>query len=566
MPSKVVTTIELGTALLNGFDQYLYVAASGDLRASGTTVTVSGTFCDIINNGAIASLTESGSGSPAIAVTGFASISNLGLIASTGKALECSGSGSTDFTNSGTIVGDLDIRGRLGNTGTILGSVTGVGFTEILNSGVINAGLGPVISAAHDVSISLINTGEILSSDIAIRTAVEASDIILNAGLMTGYVDLRGGDDVFDGQEGKVLGRIFGGDGADTILGGANADIIDGGRGSDLLDGGAGFDLVSFNEAIEGVFVDLQNEALNTGEAANDIFFNFEGVIGSGFADTLSGNSLGNDLRGGAGADVLDGRAGNDTMRGNGGDDLMVVDAALDRIIEGMGQGTDTVTASVTYRLAAGAEVEFLTTTNALGATSIHLTGSNTANSITGNAGINRLYGMGDADTLQGLGGADFLDGGDGNDVVRGGDGNDNLTGGAGSDTLDGGAGNDRLVGGVSADFLTGGTDGDIFTLDTVGSPFPVWDVITDFSTADDTIWLKSAIVPGLALGALAANALVVASSNSFTSADQRILYNTTSGRIFYDADGTGAGSSALIGELSNLPSSVLANDFFVIA
>ena len=46
----------------------------------------------------------------------------------------------------------------------------------------------------------------------------------------------------------------------------------------------------------------------------------------------------------------------------------------------------------------------------------------------------------------------------------------------------------------------------------------------------------------GIGLGALAANAFVIGSAA--TTADHRIIYDATTGALFYDADGDGAGAA----------------------
>ena len=95
-------------------------------------------------------------------------------------------------------------------------------------------------------------------------------------------------------------------------------------------------------------------------------------------------------------------------MAGGAGNDTYFVDNAGDVVNEAVGQGTDTVMASVNYALTAGSEIEFLRA-NA-GATGL---------SLTGNALANRLVGGAGNDTLDGGAGNDSLGGGAGNDIFR---------------------------------------------------------------------------------------------------------------------------------------------------
>src|SRR6202008_1836566 len=106
-----------------------------------------------------------------------------------------------------------------------------------------------------------------------------------------------------------------------------------------------------------------------------------------------------------------------------------------DTVAEAVGEGSDRVSAGVSYDLAGGAEVELLVTQDFAGTGAINLTGNEFAQTIQGNEGANTLSGLGDNDVLHGLGGADALLGGAGNDVLNGGTGADATTGGTGDDT-----------------------------------------------------------------------------------------------------------------------------------
>ncbi|MFC5358798.1 FG-GAP-like repeat-containing protein, partial [Azospirillum himalayense] len=59
---------------------------------------------------------------------------------------------------------------------------------------------------------------------------------------------------------------------------------------------------------------------------------------------------------------------------------------------------------------------------------------------------------------------------------------------GAGDDVLEGYSGDDKIVGGAGNDTLTGGSGKDVFVIEGIGELGANGDIITDFSTADDTL------------------------------------------------------------------------------
>lgn len=110
----------------------------------------------------------------------------------------------------------------------------------------------------------------------------------------------------------------------------------------------------------------------------------------------------------------------------------------------------------------------------------------------------------------------------------------------AGQDTLRGGAGSDLLDGGLAADTLIGGAGEDSFRFSTALGDGNV-DRITDFDVADDLIVLAGDIFDGIgALGALAFGAFHSGSTGAAQDADDRIVYDSGNGFLFYDADGSG--------------------------
>lgn len=160
----------------------------------------------------------------------------------------------------------------------------------------------------------------------------------------------------------------------DNVIYGRNAvDTINGLAGNDTLYAGDGDDVLR-------------------GQEGNDVLF--------------GGN--GNDiLRGGLGDDLLQGNAGDDNMAGNEGNDTYFVDSAGDVVIEGAGEGDDTVVTTMSsYTLTANVE-------NAQGyGTPVTLTGNESNNRLTGTEGDDTLIDTsptGGSDTFVGLGGADTI-------------------------------------------------------------------------------------------------------------------------------------------------------------
>src|SRR5258706_16388532 len=97
--------------------------------------------------------------------------------------------------------------------------------------------------------------------------------------------------------------------GDDTLTGLEGNDVLQGGTGADWLIGGGGSDFVAYSDAATAVKVDLGNAASNTGEAAGDNFVSIEGILGSHFNDTLTGDGGNNVLFGDGGAAILHARA-----------------------------------------------------------------------------------------------------------------------------------------------------------------------------------------------------------------------------------------------------------------
>jgi serralysin len=139
----------------------------------------------------------------------------------------------------------------------------------------------------------------------------------------------------------------------------------------------------------------------------------------------------------------------------------------------------------------------------------------------------------------------------------------ENLIGSGHADALIGNAGNNVLDGGLGSDRLTGGAGLDAFAFTTALSTASA-DQIRDFSVADDTIRLENAIFTALtSTGTLSAAAFTVGMVAA--DANDRIIYYSTSGDLYYDADGTGQIGQVLFATLTSRPGDVTSADFLVI-
>jgi Ca2+-binding RTX toxin-like protein len=307
---------------------------------------------------------------------------------------------------------------------------------------------------------------------------------------------------------------LVGGDGNDKLVGGAGNDTMDGGAGADTMVGGLGDDTYMVDNVGDlvresGVGYDVVMASLSFTLSANVEELDLLGGadlagIGNRDANLLRGNvganmlngAAGNDtLLGGDGNDTLDGGSGADSMAGGTGNDLYLVDNIGDLVVEGFGEGIDTVMSSISFTL--GDNVENLTLTKTA---AINGTGNALANLIIGNTAAN---------------------------------------------VLNGGAGNDTLMGGLGKDILTGGDGADVFRYGSIGEG---GDRIMDFVHGVDALELDAA---GFGGGLMAGMDLAVAhrfvAGKSADQAYGQFIFTAASSTLFWDADGIGAGAKVAL-------------------
>jgi Ca2+-binding RTX toxin-like protein len=138
--------------------------------------------------------------------------------------------------------------------------------------------------------------------------------------------------------------------------------------------------------------------------------------------------------------------------------------------------------------------------------------------------------------------GLDTVDGGAGNDTLNGLEGRDSMTGGDGFDTMTGGSGQDRFRLGLNALYS---------------------DRINDLSVADDTI-LFGAVQSGLAADRLKKSQFVI--GTEALDADDRVIYNPTTGALFFDADGSANGATVVFAASLSTGLALTSRDFLIIA
>ena len=246
---------------------------------------------------------------------------------------------------------------------------------------------------------------------------------------------------------------------------------------------------VSFYQYFDATLTNVEYLKIN-GVAWTELHSTGDGVIyGTSLNDTLNGTSAN---------DALNGGVGNDTMIGGKGNDTYYVNATGDVVTEAANAGTDTIISAIEiYTISALTNIENLTYSGSSDAT---LTGNKLTNTLTGSTG------------------------------------NDSLSGGLGNDSLIGGAGND------------------VFIFDTTANASKNKDTITDFISGTDHIQFNKAIFTGLGSSMGNLTEIQFYSGAGVTKAhdtDDRIIYNSTTGALYYDADGSGKGVAvqvALIG------------------
>ncbi|MBD2301382.1 calcium-binding protein [Nostoc sp. FACHB-190] len=493
----------------------------------------------------------------------------------------------------------------LGPTGTVNKSGGGTdqlnGIEAIVASNLLNDTINASAATGSTSITANLGTNSLIVNNVVIGSATTNLNFTVSN---------------FENVTGTANNDTITGNAANNILnGGAGNDVLRGSNGNDTLNGDAGTDTTDYSalgqtivlgptgtvnksgggiDQLNGIETitasallgDTINSSTATGSVSitanlginsltvNNVLIggvttnlnftvnNFENVIGTANNDIITGNNGNNILNGDAGNDVLRGSNGNDTLNGDAGTDTVNYSGLGQSIILGP-TGTVSKSGGGTDQLNG---IEAIVASNLLNDT-INASAATGSTSITANLGTNSLIVnnvvIGSATTNLNFTVSNFenVTGTANNDTITGNAANNILNGGAGNDVLVGGAGNDNLIGGSGADVLTGGIGNDQFTFLKPGEGV---DIITDFASVPDTIAVSaSGFGGGLSLGVLSSLQFFV--GTGATTANQRFIYNSITGGLFFDIDGNGVTAQQQIASLTLAPT-LTSDDILVIA
>jgi Ca2+-binding RTX toxin-like protein len=430
--------------------------------------------------------------------------------------------------------------------------------------------------------------------DIGLTAFSAASGIeVIDASAATGTVRLLGTweANTLDFRGTTLLGdniAIDAGYGNDTIYGSSGNDVIVAGGGNDWVNGGDGSDTYKVTGNVAGGWSSFQDYDTykDTGTTGTDTIKAVGGNVDIGMTsftaaatgiEIIDGTAATGQVRllGDWQANTLDFRGitfvgGNIVIDGGDGDDTIFGTAEANSIIGGGGNdklnGDD---GGDTYRVTGAFHSSFTgfdsySDTGVSGVDTIKAVGNNKVDiGLAGfgpNSGIEvidttgavnqvRLLGNATADVLN-FSGVTFV----GSNIL--------IDAGAGADTVTGNGQANLINGGLGNDVLTGGLGADLFRFDTALNKTSNVDRITDFTVVDDTFQLDDAVFKKLAAGALKAADFVTGSKA--LDASDRIVYNATTGDVFYDADGSGSGAALLFAKVA-AGTALTAADFLII-
>lgn len=258
----------------------------------------------------------------------------------------------------------------------------------------------------------------------------------------------------------------------------------------------------------------------------------------------MSGGSGDDSVTGGRYVDILSGGQGNDTLSGGNGDDFLIDGEGDDRLFGGAGSdrlsrndnaGTD--------QFDGGAGTDTLAFGGFLSAV-LDLEDQSRNDGVALNLTVRNI------EAVIGT----FVD-----DELLGSAAAENLQGGSGDDILNGRAGDDTLIGGSGDDLLTGGAGADHFVL-FFQPRTNEGDIITDFTGGTDKL------VIGRNWGITEADEirLITGDAPQAETEEATFLFETDTGRLWFDSDGSGNASEMEFIALLQGVTSLSLDDFLL--
>jgi Ca2+-binding RTX toxin-like protein len=351
----------------------LVVDWSGNTYAGGTNLSAPGMYF----NSSFNSYTDPNTGAVSLHADGYASAQYApyyrdNLSFSNMEHLKVTGTSSNDTFNVwagrgwGTSTldgggGDDSLRGGHDSTDSILAGI-GNDAIDALSAGV---NYSDIISAANDsidggagsdtlasANFSKLTTGYKLTDDgttmasVTVAGGTRASNLEYISNAVLG----SGNDTV--AYTGRTSENVWTGAGNDTINMGFGNDNADGGAGTDLLvvdwssntyAGGANLPTPGMSFSADGVGSGLARAKYLPSKNDYLSFSNMEkaSIVGTAYADSISGLNGGNTINGGAGNDNILGGTGSDSIIGGADNDTL--QGCLNTIIGGKGE-IDTLT------------------------------------------------------------------------------------------------------------------------------------------------------------------------------------------------------------------------------
>jgi len=522
-----------------GTADFIYTSASFNLAANDTRVGAL-----VINNGTnnvrldgVAVATADG-GTGAATTPYITGPGQIEVLSAADQAAGTTGTDGIDLTGNAygqIIVGNFDDNviddgGSLVGTTRFQDQLAGLGGNDLyivraqnttVNEGT-GAGTDTVDVRIQDAAGALISGGFfglIDRSEVEFVTAVNmgANSVGLSGNEFNQVLTGSAGDNTFDGRGGQDT--LIGGAGNDTYFitsaqAAGNTTIIEaagtGGGTADAVSTSVTFDLAQNNATVVataggsaatiGGIIGIEQIYVTNGQSTDNINLTGNGaaqfIVGNFGNNVLDGD---NDTRAGGAGTALTGTVAGDTMAGLFGNDTYRVYSQADVVLENANEGTDTVFTSSNYQLRTGTSIEVLAAADATSTTGLLLVGNE----------LNQ--------TIGGTRGADTIWGGSGNDTLLGDGGND----------------------------IFGFAQSGPSNVDTLGD-FAPGDLIGLYTGATSTFATQSfsGLLGGSTTG-LDQNEFVLGTTAVGNNA--QIIYNQTTGQLFYDADGATAGGVAAV-------------------